>query len=341
MITSNRKIVAKDSITSANFRGDGKGGYLNPEQSKEFLRMMFDATDFLKDIQTFTMRAPTKDLDYMKLDSRIIRPGVEGVAPDEIFEIDTAKQTLTTTEVILPFDITDNVLEDIIEGGNADENIAKMMTDQFGNDLCDLSLNGDTSVTGGVTDEKFLKIGDGFVKIAKGSADTHKFNTGGSTDYRGDVFPALLAALPNRYKRRKSELRFYVSPSVSEAYIRQLAIRETKLGDESLVTGMAQRFSGIQLFECEFMPDDVLILTSNKNLATGIFRDVKAERERSARERKTKYTVTMRLDPAKIIWHDALVIGYNISARPPVETAPIKVEVTNIEDFPVGSGGGE
>jgi hypothetical protein len=315
-IKSNRSIVAKDAITSGNFQGNGNGGYLNPEQSREFIRMMFDATDFLKDIQSLTMHAPTKDLDYMGLNSRVLRLAVEGVAPTELAGINTAKQQLLAREVILPYDITDNVLEDTIERGKSDEKIAEMMTAQFGNDLCDLSLNGDAAAAGGTTDANFLKIGDGFIKIAKSSDDTHKTDTAGSTDYKGKVLPELLAALPNRYKRKKSDLRFYVSPSVAEAYIQQLAIRETALGDESLITGKPQRFAGITLFECEYMPDDILILTSNKNLATGIFRDVKVEKQRQARKRLTEHTVTMRLDPAKIIWHDALAIAYTFPDPP-------------------------
>jgi hypothetical protein len=309
-ITSNRSMIAKDAVTSGDFKGGGKGGYLNPAQAKEFLRQMFDATAFLRDIQTIQMRTPTQDLDFIGMNKRVLRAAAEGVAPTELIGISTSKQQLEAKEVILPFDITDNVLEDTIERENADDTIAAMMAEQFGNDLCDLSINGDTAAVG--ADSSFLKIGDGFIKIAKASPSTHKVDTDGSTDYKGEVFPSLLASLPNQYKRRKTELRFYVSPAVAEAYTQQLALRNTALGDESLVTGNLRRYSGIPIFECEYMPDGVLILTSNKNLATGIFREVRVERERSPRKRLTEYTTTMRLDPAKIIWHEALVIGYDV-----------------------------
>jgi hypothetical protein len=331
--------MLKDAVVSGDFKGTGKGGYLNPAQSREFLRQMFDATAFLKDIQTIHMRTPTQDLDFIGMNKRVLRPATENAAPTWRVGIVPSKQQLEAKEVILPFDITDNVLEDTIERDNADDTIAAMMSEQFGNDLCDLSINGDIAASG--PDADFLKIGDGFVKLAKASTDTHKVNTGGLTDYKDTIFPNLLAAMPNRHKRRKTELRFYVSPTVAEAYTKQLSLRDTALGDESLITGNLQRYAGIPIFECEYMPDDVMILTSNKNLATGIFREVRVEKERSPRKRLTEYTTTMRLDPAKIIWHDAFVIGYTISAITPVEPAPIKVEVTNIDEFPVaGSGGG-
>jgi hypothetical protein len=310
-VTSNRSIIAKSAVTTSDFKGTGKGGYLNPAQSREFLRQMFDATAFLKDINTVQMITPTQDLDYIGMNTRVLRLAAEGVAPTELIGVTTSKQQLEAREVILPFDITDNVLEDTIERGRADDTIAAMMAEQFGNDLCDLAINGDSAAGSGV-DQNFLRIGDGFVKIAKTSTDTHKFDTAGSTDYKDEIFPGLLAALPNRFKRRKTELRFYVSPTVAEAYTHQLSLRGTALGDESLVTGNLQRYAGIPLFECEYMPDDVFILTSNRNLSTGIFREVRVENERSPRKRLTEYTSTMRLDPAKIIWHNALVIGYEV-----------------------------
>ncbi|MDR3280490.1 MAG: hypothetical protein LBT23_08250 [Synergistaceae bacterium] len=310
--TSNRAIIAKDAVTTVDFQGTGQGGYLNPAQSSEFLRLMFDATAFLRDIRTVTMITPTQDLDYIGMNTRVLRLAAEGVAPSELIGVKTAKQQLEAREVILPFDVTDNVLEDTIERGNADDTIAAMMAEQFGNDLCDLSLNGDSTKTDGDADGKFLKIGDGFVKIAKDSPDTHKVDTAGSVDYKDTIFPSMLATMPNKFKRRKNELRFYVSPTVAEAYTKQLSIRNTALGDESLITGNLQRYAGVSIFECEYMPDDVFILTPNRNLATGIFREVRNEHERSPRKRLTEYTTTMRLDPAKIIWHEAVVIGYEV-----------------------------
>jgi hypothetical protein len=324
-------MISKGAVTSSDFKGDGKGGYLNPAQAREFLRQMFDATAFLKDIQTIQMRTPTQDLDYIGMNKRVLRAAAEGIAPTDITGILTDKQQLEAKEVILPFDITDNVLEDTIERENADDTIAAMMSEQFGNDLCDLSINGDIDAEG--PDMNFLTIGDGFIKIATASSNTHKVDTFGSTDYKGFVFPALLASLPNKYKRRKTELRFYVSPTVAETYTKQLSLRDTALGDESLVTGNLKRYAGITIFECEYMPDEILILTPNRNLATGIFREVRVEKERSPRRRKTEFTTTMRLDPAKIIWHDAVVIAYKASDLEPEEPAPIRVEVTNFSEI--------
>ena len=61
------------------------------------------------------------------------------------------------------------------------------------------------------------------------------------------------------------------------------------------------------------MPDDVIILTNRNNLVSGVQRSMKVFSEFSRRKDQTEYTMYMRVDPGKIVWDDALVIGYKIS----------------------------
>ena len=73
-------------------------------------------------------------------------------------------------KVKLAADIMTEFQEDNIEGVSASERSARELAQQFGNDLADLMLNGDTAATG--TDASFLTIGDGIIKQAKTSAKT-------------------------------------------------------------------------------------------------------------------------------------------------------------------------
>lgn len=307
-MASNRSIIEKNS--TSNF---SNGGILNPTQASKFIDYMVAKDSFLSDIRTVRMSGPQYDLDFMALGSRILREGTEGTAPNTLANVTTSRKRLTTKEVILPYDITDNVREDNIEGVSVADHIASLMGAQFGNDLCDLAINGDTSTASSAPDYNFLKIADGFVKLAKSSASTNKYDTNASADYKGTVFPGMLAALPNQFKANKSALRFYVSPSVAEAYVDQLDTRSTALGDASIISGNVQPFHGIRIFPVEFLPDDVLILTLAQNLAVGIQRDIRVENMRQPRKRLTEYTITMRIDPAKIVYDPALVVAYNIA----------------------------
>lgn len=308
MTISNRALLAKDAITTADL---ATGGKLNPQQADKFIDYMVDQSAFLKDIRTERMDGPAKDLDFIGVASRIVRKGIEATEPTDTAGIQTSRKRLETVEVILPADISFSFLEDNIEREGVEDHIARMLAMQFANDLTDLAWNGDTEDTS--EHAAFLTIDDGFIKLAKESTDTHKFDTGGSTDFKSEVFPGMLSMLPNKWKANKSELRFYVSPTVAEAYIEELTVRQTAWADELLQTGKLPLYKGVTIFPVDFIPDDVLVLTLRKNLAVGIQRQFTNERERKPRKRIIEYTMTARVDVAKIVVDDALVIGYNIS----------------------------
>ncbi|MDR1021030.1 MAG: hypothetical protein LBL73_09755 [Synergistaceae bacterium] len=331
----NRKLI-KDAITTGSLIGDGKGGRLNPEQSKKFISYMTDNTAFLKDIRMEQMNAPEKLLDFLLIGSRLIRRAAEGLAPTELAEVETRQKELRSVKVRLAADITTEFGEDNIEGAAAKDNIARQLATQFGNDLADLALNGDAAATG-ITDAAFLSIGDGFIKQAKASEDTHKVDIAGVTDYK-EVFKAMLDSMPNKFKRNKADLRFYVSTQVADDYIDQLTLRHTQLGDSILVNGTLVKYKGVTIFPIEYIPDDVMFLTQRLNFATGVQREMKVYSKFNERKDLTEYTMYFRADPGKIIWDDALVVGYKITDRQPPEPAPVKVEVTNIGEFPVAGG---
>lgn len=307
-MSSNNEIL-KEAITSAGtLQAEGAGGFLSPEQAKKFISYMVDNSAIMKDIRVETMSAPEKQLDLMLIGSRLIRKATEATEPSELAGITTKRKELRSVKVRLSADISTDFLEDNVEGTDAKERIAKELAQQFSNDIADLFFNGDTAATG--ADASFLTIGDGILKQAKASADTHKFDLTGKSDYADTIFPGMLALMPNKFKHNRSDMRFYCSSNVSDAYIRSVATRVTELGDRTLTTGNAIKYLGIQLFPVEYLPDDVIILTNKNNLVAGIQRAMKVYSQFNQKIDETEYTMYMRVDPGKILWEDALVIGY-------------------------------
>ena len=308
-MSSNADII-KATVTTADITGAGKGGRLNPEQSNRFRDYMVDNTAFLKDINVETMNAPEKYVDTLQIGNRIIREAIEGQGPGELAGVAFPRTVLRPLKVRLAADITTEFGEDNIERGM--DHIARSLAAQFGNDLADLGLNGDISITNTDPHYDFLKIADGIIKQAKVSTDTHKVTLPAAvadTDYKDSIFPAMLSAMPNMFKRNKADLRFYCSSKVSESFMYSLMSRFTVIGDNALTNGNLVNFMGIRVFPVEYMPDDVIILTSRHNLVTGIQRDMTVYTEFSRRKDLTEYTMYMRVDPGKIVWDDALVIA--------------------------------
>ena len=306
-MSSNRQMM-KDAMTSGDtLTGSGKGGLLNPEQAKKFISYMTDNTALLKDTRLEQMAAPEKQLDFLLIGSRLIRKATEASSPSELAAANTSRKELRSVKVRLVADITSEFMEDNIEGQNAAERIARELAQQFGNDLADLMLNGDTAATG--ADASFLTIGDGIIKQAKASTDTNKYKLSG-TDYKGTIFPGMLALMPNKFKNDRNNMRIYCSSSVADTYILSVTDRATALGDDTLKTGLFDKFLGIKVFPVEYMPDDVIILTHRLNLVSGVQRAMKVYSQFNQRKDLTEYTMYMRLDPGKIVWDDALVIAY-------------------------------
>ena len=310
-MNSNQQLM-KNAITAGDtLVGTGKGGRLNPEQADKFITYMVDNTEFLKDVKVERMNAPEKQLDFYMIASRIIRKATEGVSPTELAGITTSRKELRSVKIRLSADITTEFSEDNIEGASAKDRIVRDLAQQFSNDIADLLLNGDTAATG--ADAAFLTIGDGIIKQAQVSTETHKFDLKNKTDYENIVFPGILKLMPDKFKNNKRDLRFYCAPSVAEAYILSNSKRATILGDSTLETGKLIDFLGIKVFPVSNMPENVIILTNKNNIVTGIQRQMKVYSQFNQRKDQTEYTMYMRVDPGKIVWDDALVIGYVMS----------------------------
>lgn len=304
--------LLKAEITTADITGTDKGGRLNPEQANKFIDYITDNSALLKDIRIERMRSPEKLLDFMLIDGRIIRKATEGQQPSELMGITTKRKELRSVKIILPADISQEFLEDNIERASARDHIVRMLSQQYSNDLTDLLINGDTTTAAGATDAAFLTIGDGIIKQAKDSAETHKITLPASVtaaDYKDNILPSMLKALPEKYKSDRDNLRFYCSSSVADDYILSLASRLTTMGDNVLVNGNLATFLGVRLFPVANMPSDVIILTNRNNIVQGIQRDMEVHNEYKPRKDMTEYTMYMRVDPGKIVWDDALVIA--------------------------------
>lgn len=78
-----------------------------------------------------------------------------------------------------------------------------------------------------------------------------------------DQLSAVLDAAPSTISRRKSELRFYVSTNVANAYELAAAQGNTLT---YVTTPLGLTFLGINVVVCEGMPDNTILLTLRNNL---------------------------------------------------------------------------
>jgi hypothetical protein len=324
-MNTNKKII-KDALTTA----DVTSGLLNPEQSRIFLRQVFEATPLGPLVRRELRRAKTGEIDKIGIASRIIRKKTEnidtksdGSAP--VLDSSTGQVTgyraepnfsqvdYATTAARLPWEITEETLRENIEGQGLEATITNLMTTQLGIDLEDLHLNGDTTVSVEDPDHDFLYINDGWIKqISNGG---HVFDATGITGVMNlEMFYGALGALPNKYNNGR--LRWLMSPHRAQEWELFLLNKGLNAG-ASFPDSLYQSPASIPAVQVPRMPDDKIILVDPQNLIVVNTYDVRIRKTTEGKEAimndKRFYVVHLDFDPI-IEELDAAAIITNIGA---------------------------
>jgi len=311
--------------------GSGGGGLLAPEQSNKFIDYMFDATVMLNDCRTIRMRSEVAEIDKIAIGQRLIRAATEAVDTGENVGVTFSKISLVTRKIRLDWELSSESLEDNIEGDALEDHIARLMSTQFGNDLEDLAINGDTT-----SSDKTLKIFNGWYKLALAGA--HVVDAGGA-QLDLPIFNKALKAMPRTYMQKRVGLKFYTGSNSIQDYLYAQAqqgngawtgpisdrIREQgPVRTEGANGFVAGRPFGVTLQEVPLFLESEnatysggtgdhghVELTFPQNRVMGIKREVQVFREFQPKKDAIEYTTYIR---AGVNWEnlDAAVIVKNV-----------------------------
>jgi hypothetical protein len=190
----------------------GNGGLLNPEQSARFLDYMFDATVIGKVARTVRMKSDTAEIDRMSVGEKLMKLATEGDDTGANSAVTFSKISLTTKKLRMDWELSTESLEDNIEGADLEDHIARLMATQAGNDIEDVILNGDTSLSS----DALYKSFDGVVKKAKASG---RVVDAAGAEVSREVFNQALKAMPRKYKQRRGDLRFLAGSNLIQDFL--------------------------------------------------------------------------------------------------------------------------
>lgn len=310
--------------------GAGGGGLLNAEQSNTFIDYMFDATVLVKECRTVKMRAEVQDIDKVAVGQRLVRVATEATDTGENAGATFTKVSITTTKLRLDWELSSESLEDNIEGAALEDHIARLMATQFGNDLEDIGINGDTTSTDGS-----LKAFNGWYKLALAGA--HVVDNGGAVLTLA-TFNKALKAMPRNYMQKRAELRFYTGSNAIQDYLFGMAQtganpwagpRSDQIISGPVRTEGSAGFNGGRPFGVELREVPLFVetgtgtysgasglhthveLTFPKNRIMGVKREVQVFREFKPKKDAIEYTAYVR---AGVQWEnlDATVIISNV-----------------------------
>lgn len=237
MTIMNEELVQKSIITADGLATAGK---LSDAQSSTFIDYVVDESVLKNNARVVRFRNENLDIDKIGVGTRVAVPKSEGVDPARRRGVTHSKISLTPREIMIPWEIGDTYREHNIEGDSVEDHIIRMMASQGGNDLEDGYVNGNLlgpailesdyftggSSTGYVNDN-YLALWNGWANRAEGG----NVEDMGGTNIGLSVFGRMVRAMPTKFRRNKSNLRWFISPDLWQIYLEKLSTRATALGD--------------------------------------------------------------------------------------------------------------
>lgn len=318
--------LEKATFTTADLQQPAGGGYLSPQQAKEFLRVAISYTTIAAEARYEDSDAPKFEVPRIAFSDRILRSGTEGarLADADRVKPSTGLVTLSTVLYKGEVPISDEVFEDQIEKERLADTVIEMIAEAVGRDLEEVFLKGDTARA--ATEDSFLATLDGIIKqLQAGAPASQRVDASSITDYN-DLFSAAVEVLPPQYRRDYTQLRLYVPVRIRDGYQKYISARGTPLGDQAVVANMAAQlaFRGIPVKEVPMLSgvstvnsanvdySKFAILTNPQNVIIGFHRRVRVEKFRDPREGSTSFVVSVRAD-VKLANPEAAVLVYNIA----------------------------
>lgn len=186
---------------------------------------------------------------------------------DSLDAIDITVCPLSAMAQLCQFDLEQSFLSlQMAKGSNGDFTVAsfmnfywEQMSLQIQEDLELIRWQGDTA-----SEDATLALCDGYIK--KLLADASVVDVANVAITSSNVIAqltAILNAAPASIKRKKADLRFYVSSNIATAYELAAAQGNTQT---YVTTPLALTFLGIKMVVAEGLPNDTAVLTLKNNL---------------------------------------------------------------------------
>jgi len=311
----------KDLVQETTFEN---GGLLSPEQGNAFIDLVVENNVVLQECTIMKMTRVEEEIHYLDMASRQLRKHEKNTRGTS-GKVTSSGRTVKVTETKLWLELDVHAVRHALVGsdgkdlkGRVMKKITDMASKSVTKDIEALGVIGEIDGDSGHTDYDFFKIADGWLNIVQDEghfatldsivpkiADLSKANlqafVPGDLVLKNTVFPALLSALPVRWRRDKKVLRIYCSVEVAQLYAYEIGQHPSATGLEYILGEKELYFQGIKLQPLVDMPDNSLILTPKGNLVAGFLYE-------SIEKEFDKNIVENTIDA---VWR--MPLGYNIA----------------------------
>lgn len=253
-----KQFVNKSSvITPASFTASAA---LSTEEADRFIDYVVDQSFLKNNARIERMNAPTKTIAKVGIGTKILKPAKSATDPGNTVSIVTDQLTLETKEIIAIAEISDDSLEDNIEGDAFVDHLMRMIASQAANELDLMGMYGKRIPNPNEATD-ILQLVNGWITVAREQG--HVLNArddGLFEDDNGYIDPPKLSkvvkTLPNRYRGNKGNLRILVADDIYQDYNDYLGARAVSTADPYLLGVGRLTYSNIPISAVSLLPVD-------------------------------------------------------------------------------------
>ncbi|ATF11616.1 major capsid protein [Brevibacillus brevis X23] len=284
---------------------------LNYKQVNKFMEMAYDSTAFLKGIRHETRTSAQGTIDKIGLTGRNLRGKVEDKEATNTKTPNFPQVPYSVTPAVLPFEITEEFIRQTerVRGQNAEQIILKHMTLNYGDNMQDIGFNGDTATPNTNPDYDFLKLNDGWLKLAKTKGNYIDWATITAAEKLG-IFFELERAVPTRH-RAAGQFKYFMHPNTFSERLQRLAEKDTSASIQLQITGGVKKINSYDVEEVAHMPEGAVIFTYQPNFVMVNTYDMQIRKTTEGKEAiyadKRFYAIHSDFDP---IFEEPAAVSY-------------------------------
>lgn len=302
---TNGQIIKSATVTTND------SSALNFKQVEKFMDMAYDSTSFLKGIRHENRTSAQGTIDKIGVTGRNLRSKIEDTEATNTKKPTFPQVPYSVTPVVLPFEITEEFIRQTqrVRGQNAEEVILRHMTLNYGDNMQDLGFNGDTATLNTDPDYNFLKINDGWLKLAKTTGNYIDWATITAAEKTGILFE-LERAIPTR-QRTGGTFKYFMHPNTYSKRLQKLAEMDNSAAVQLQITGGVKKINAYDVEEVAHMPEGAILFTYQPNFVMVHTYDMQIRKTTEGKEAiyadKRFYAIHSDFDP---IFEEPAAVAY-------------------------------